>query len=160
MNHAHHSPELVELRPGVYAYLQRGSWGFSNAGLITDGDSSLLVDTLYDLRLTQRMLDAMRRATPAAARIDTLVNTHANGDHCWGNQLVAGADIISSRAAAAEMLEFSPRLMATLVGAARRVSALGPRSRNLVHLLGRLGISRAASLAQAAEFVVECFGAF
>src|SRR3954462_3741951 len=99
MNHAHHSPELVELRPGVYAYLQRGSWGFSNAGLITDGESSLLVDTLYDLRLTQRMLDAMRRATPAAARLDPLVNTHANGDHCWGNQLVAGADIISSRAA-------------------------------------------------------------
>ena len=30
----------------------------------------------------------MRGAVPAAARIDTLVNTHANGDHCYGNQLV------------------------------------------------------------------------
>ena len=37
------------------------------------------------------MLTEMRAAVPAAASIDTLVNTHANGDHCYGNQLVGGA---------------------------------------------------------------------
>jgi len=27
----------------------------------------------------------MRRAVPASANIGALVNTHSNGDHCWGN---------------------------------------------------------------------------
>ena len=40
-------PELREVADGVYAYLQHGGWGYSNAGLITDSGASLLVDTLY-----------------------------------------------------------------------------------------------------------------
>ena len=40
-------PELREIGAGVFAYLQQGSWGYSNAGLIRGHDSSLLVDTLY-----------------------------------------------------------------------------------------------------------------
>ena len=77
---------LHDLGNGCFAWLQPdGGWGWSNAGLVCDGGESLLVDTLFDLRLTREMLDAMRRAAPAAARIGTLVNTHANGDHCYGN---------------------------------------------------------------------------
>lgn len=65
---------LQEIGNGLYAYLQPdGSWGWSNAGLVIDGDSTLLVDTLFDARLTAQMLLEMRRAVPAAARIDTLV---------------------------------------------------------------------------------------
>ncbi len=38
---------LHEVADGVSAYLQPdGSWGLSNAGLVVDGDASLLVDTL------------------------------------------------------------------------------------------------------------------
>src|SRR5690606_42124436 len=71
---------LHEVGDGVFAWLQPdGSWGWSNAGLVVDGEASLLVDTLYDLRTTGEMLDAMRRATPAAATIDTLVNR--SGEH-------------------------------------------------------------------------------
>ena len=82
---------LHEVADGVWAYLQPdGGWGWSNAGLVTGDDESLLVDTLFDLRLTAEMLEAMRRTTPAAERIATVVNTHANGDHCYGNALVAG----------------------------------------------------------------------
>ena len=52
---------LTDLGNGTFAYLQPdGSWGWSNAGLITDGDQSLLVDTLFDLKLTGEMLSAMR----------------------------------------------------------------------------------------------------
>src|SRR5215472_4879768 len=96
---------LHDLGDGCYAWLQPdGSWGWSNAGLIVDSGESLLVDTLFDLKLTGEMLGAMRRAEPkAAARIGTLVNTHSNGDHTFGNQLVQGAEIISSRACAEEM---------------------------------------------------------
>src|SRR6266700_3313456 len=97
---------LHDLGNSVYAYLQPdGSWGWSNAGIIVDDGLSLLIDTLYDLKLTQEMLTTMRRSLPAAEQIDMLVNTHANGDHCYGNQLVGGARIIASVQTATEMLE-------------------------------------------------------
>ncbi|MGH9134949.1 MAG: MBL fold metallo-hydrolase, partial [Ilumatobacteraceae bacterium] len=107
------------------AYLQPdGGWGWSNAGLVVDGDSSLLVDTLFDLRLTAEMLDAMRGATSAAADIDVCVNTHANGDHCYGNQLVGDAEIIASSATAGEMNEVPPSTLAALNAAQGEVGDL------------------------------------
>ncbi len=108
---------LHALGNGAYAWLQPdGGWGWSNAGLVVDGDQSLLVDTLFDVPLTQDMLDAMRAAEPkAAASIDTLVNTHANGDHCHGNELVEGAEIIASAAALQEMEELPPDRLALLM---------------------------------------------
>lgn len=115
---------LHDLGGGSWAWLQPdGSWGFSNAGLVVDGERTLLVDTLFDLPLTRRMLDAMRDAVPAAARMDTLVNTHANGDHCFGNELVEGAVIVSSRACAEEMGEVPPDLLAEMV---RTGEGMGP----------------------------------
>ena len=111
---------LHEVGTNVWAYLQPdGSWGWSNAGLIVDGDRTLLVDTLFDLKLTAEMLDEMRRSVPAAAHINTLVNTHANGDHCYGNQLVAGAEIIGSEATAHELEEFPPSAFHNLMLTAR-----------------------------------------
>src|SRR3546814_2294882 len=90
----------------MWAYVQPGgSWGWSNAGLIVDGDQTLLVDTLFDLKLTGQMLTAMRDAVPAAARIGTLVNTHANGDHTFGNSLVEGARIITTDSVADHLEE-------------------------------------------------------
>ena len=89
------APELREIGAGLFAYVQHGGWGYSNAGLITSGGASLLVDTLYDLALTRSMLDEMRRATPLSSTPNIVVNTHADGDHCWGNQLVRSARIIS-----------------------------------------------------------------
>ncbi len=114
-------PEGPSYRSGMhrlgdetYAWLQSdGSWGWSNAGLITSGEVSLLVDTLYDLHLTQAMLDGFSQVTQRAP-ISTLVNTHANGDHCYGNELVVGAQIISSTATAHEMADVPPSMMAAL----------------------------------------------
>ena len=89
---------LHELGNGCWAYLlPDGGWGWSNAGLVTDGGESLLVDTLFDLKLTREMLDAMRDASPAAREIETVVNTHANGDHTFGNQLVKGSRIVTTK---------------------------------------------------------------
>lgn len=117
---------LHDLGNSVYAYLQPGgSWGWSNAGIVTDGDMSLLIDTLYDLRLTQEMLDTMRKSIPAAASIDMVANTHANGDHCYGNQLVAGAQIIASARTAEEMLELPPQHLAVLIKQAPALGQIG-----------------------------------
>ncbi|MEO8972590.1 MAG: MBL fold metallo-hydrolase [Ktedonobacteraceae bacterium] len=127
---------LHDLGNAVYAYLQPdGSWGWSNAGIITDGDASLLVDTLFDLKLTQEMLDTMRKSIPAAAKIDTVVNTHANGDHCYGNQLVADANIIASLRTAEEMNDLTPQQFAALM-------------------------QHAPEMGQAGEFAIHAFGPF
>lgn len=119
-------PGLHPLARGTYAWLApHGTWGWSNAGLVTDGDESLLIDTLYDLDLTAEMLRKMRRAEPAANAIGTLVNTHANGDHCHGNELVAGADIIASAASALEMSELTPEMMAAIMASTADLGPLG-----------------------------------
>jgi cyclase len=95
---------MKDIGNGVWAYLQPdGSWGWSNAGLIVDGDQTLLVDTLFDLKLTAEMLADMRRAVPASEHINTLFNTHHNGDHTFGNQLVQGAEIIATEITAEDM---------------------------------------------------------
>lgn len=117
---------LQPLANGAYAWLAPvGSWGWSNAGLIIDGDQSLLVDTLFDLKLTDRMLRAMRDAEPAANKINTLVNTHANGDHTHGNELVSEARIIASTASALEMTELPPEALAEIMKAARDMGPVG-----------------------------------
>lgn len=152
---------LEEVGDGLWAWLQPdGSWGYSNAGLITDGDESLLVDTLFDLRLTREMLDAMKDASGAAANIDVVVNTHANGDHCWGNQLVRDAEIISSKASADEMGELAPSLVAKLVKAAKVANKLGPIGRGALRLGGALGAKQLGAVGRGAPFVEYAFGAF
>jgi cyclase len=152
---------LREIGDGCWAYMQpNGSWGWNNAGLICDGEASLLVDTLFDTRLTAQMLEAMRAAVPAAKTIGTVVNTHANGDHCWGNQLVRDAEIIASRRGAAEMSEIPPTLMAKLEKIARLSMRLGPVGRGIGWLADKLGVELLASVVEAAPFVLEIFGPF
>ncbi len=106
---------LIEVADGVFAYLQPdGGWGWSNAGLVAGDETSMLVDTLFDLKLTAEMLDSMSAIT-GPKPIHTLVNTHANGDHCFGNELVAGADVIASEASAREMEELPPAMLAAMM---------------------------------------------
>ena len=101
-----------------------GGWGWSNAGMVVDGDHALLVDTLFDLRLTAEMLGAMGAAVPGA-EIGTVVNTHANGDHCYGNQLLRDRRIVATRRAAEEMERVSPARLAGLVASAPTMGAVG-----------------------------------
>mgnify|MGYP001825004149 FL=1 len=132
-------PGLQALTDSAYAWLApNGSWGWSNAGLIVDQEESLLVDTLFDLALTDEMLRAMRSAEPRAGAIDTLVNTHANGDHCHGNELVTGARIIASSASAAEMNELPPESMAAIMEAA---AGMGPVGEYFLHCFGQFKFS-------------------
>lgn len=113
-----------ELGDGCLAYLQPdGGWGWSNAGLVVGDGASLLVDTLFDLRLTAEMLEAFERFS-LGSPIRSLVNTHANGDHCYGNQLVDGAEIIASTAAAEEMTEVPPAMLAALNAAPGEIGDL------------------------------------
>lgn len=119
---------LHELGDGCHAYLQPdGGWGWSNAGLIVGDGQSLLVDTLFDLDLTATMLDALAPLTRAAP-VDTAVNTHANGDHCYGNAELTrrrpDVDIVASTATANEMSEVPPAMLAALNHAPGEVGEL------------------------------------
>ncbi|WP_433413182.1 MBL fold metallo-hydrolase [Microtetraspora malaysiensis] len=108
---------LHDLGDGCHAWLlPDGSWGWSNSGLITGSGTSLMVDTLVDLALTREMLDGL---APVLAQypLGTLVNTHSDGDHVFGNELVAarGVEIVASAAAAALMTqEAVDQVVATL----------------------------------------------
>jgi cyclase len=104
---------LHDLGNGLYAWLlPDGSWGWSNAGLVEDSGETLLVDTLFDLRLTREMLHAMRDAVPAARDIGALVNTHGNGDHTFGNQLLEGKRIIAAKGCEIDMKHRPPEQLA------------------------------------------------
>ena len=118
---------LCDLGNNSYAYLQPdGGWGWSNAGLVCDGEESLIVDTLFDERLTQEMLTVMKKAEPIAfEKIVALVNSHSNGDHCNGNSCVNTDIIISSEASLEEMKHESPEMMANLILQAPSMGNLG-----------------------------------
>ncbi len=53
-----------------------------------------MVDTLWDVQYTRTMLDTMR-PFQAEAALTYMINTHADGDHFWDNQLVTQAEIIT-----------------------------------------------------------------
>jgi glyoxylase-like metal-dependent hydrolase (beta-lactamase superfamily II) len=106
---------IHDIGNGIYGYVQPdGTWGWSNAGLIASQGETLLVDTLMSVPLTREMLDRFKAKVPEAAKIDRLVNTHANPDHFFGNGLVADAEIIGTVEAKAEMAAFNPKNLAEL----------------------------------------------
>ncbi len=152
---------LHEVGAGVFAYTQLpGSWGWSNAGLVVDGDQSLLVDTLFDRRITREMLETMRRATPSAQRIGTVVNTHGNGDHCYGNSELPGAEIIGSLGCVEDLAAAPPNRNALLMHAARVIDALGGVGRVAGRVCGALGMKTVAWLVDAAPLALPLFDAF
>jgi cyclase len=102
---------VQEAGPGVFAWIQpNGDLGESNAGLLVGDGESALIDTLWDERLTRRMLDALAPARDGAP-ISVLINTHGDGDHWYGNGLLAGAEIIATAPAAAQMADEPPSML-------------------------------------------------
>jgi glyoxylase-like metal-dependent hydrolase (beta-lactamase superfamily II) len=112
---------LHDLGAGLFAYLQPdGGWGWSNAGLVTSDDASLVVDTLIDLPLTRAMLAAMARVTDGRP-ITAAVNTHGDPDHCFGNELLPeDIEIWSSRASRDALVEATPERVGGMFAARDR----------------------------------------
>ncbi len=107
--------ELRELAKDVYTCLQEDrGLGTSNSGLLNRG-GGVVVDTFWDLPHTRELIDQYARVWKGPAR--RVVNTHHNGDHCWGNQLFTGAEIIGHRLCAQAMLKEQPTLLQILRGA-------------------------------------------
>ncbi|MEU9800034.1 MBL fold metallo-hydrolase [Streptomyces sp. NPDC051000] len=86
-------PYLVQPAPGVHAYVQPdGGWCLNNAGFVSDGGRTLLVDTAA----TRRRALALREAVAATGSPlpRTVVNTHHHGDHTYGNGVFAPEALI------------------------------------------------------------------
>ncbi len=130
---ARYEAGVEDIGRGCFAYLQPdGGWGFSNAGLVTSDGEALLVDTLFDFPHTRAMLDGFKRVSDA--KIGTLVNTHHNGDHCYGNALVEGAEIVATARAAEAMGHETPQMLAGLMKAA---PGMGQTGEYFLHCFGR-----------------------
>jgi glyoxylase-like metal-dependent hydrolase (beta-lactamase superfamily II) len=119
------SQGVHDIGNGVYGYVQPdGTWGWSNAGLVTSEGETLLIDTLMSVPLTRQMLDAFAKV-PGGDRIGKLFNTHANPDHFFGNGLVEGAEIIATAKTRAEMDGFNPQALANLSANWRNMGEAG-----------------------------------
>ncbi len=105
--------ELVEVAPHVHACVTEGTrLGQSNSGFVDHG-GGLVVDTFWDLPHTRRLIAHYASVNPEPAR--RVLNTHHNGDHCWGNQLFLAAEIYGHRECAARFTtEASPELFVQL----------------------------------------------
>jgi cyclase len=85
--------EMKEVAPNVYAYIQaKGSWFWSNAGLIVGDEYAIVVDSLATVALTRNFINEIKRVTDKPVRF--LINTHHHGDHIWGNHLFRDATVI------------------------------------------------------------------
>ena len=122
--------KLERIGDGVYACLQddRGL-GYSNSGFVDRG-GGLVVDTFWDLPHTRELIAQYARVWREPAR--RVVNTHANGDHCWGNQLFPQAEIIAHRLCAEAFGKESPAMLQALL------HAVGGEDRALAWLGGKL----------------------
>jgi cyclase len=113
-------PELVEVAPGVFAYLQQdGGWMVNNTGVIVGDDGSyLLVDTTSTEARNRALLATVEKITAKDIEAEpprALVNTHHHGDHTFGNWLMpertpiighvtCREDLLASGLAAAQVL--------------------------------------------------------
>lgn len=105
---------LYRLSGKCYSWMvPNGSWGETNIGLIDCGGKSVLIDTCWDVKFTKEMLKgAADIVTPSP--IEYIVNTHADGDHCWGNELFKDKEIIASHACIHQMHHTTPSAMRSL----------------------------------------------
>ena len=125
---------VQEVGPGCWAWLREpGGWGQTNIGLVTGDGSGLLIDTPWDHRLCAAMLHAFAPALEDRP-VSLLVNTHADGDHWWGNAVVSGtAEVLASKTTAAAMRdEPGPGEMVAMRRLARTIGAVPGRA-------GRMG---------------------
>ncbi len=126
--------KLQQVSDNCFAVLNERNRMFdANSGLVNRG-GGVVVDTQPDLHHARRMIELFGRVWPGMPK--RVVNTHEDGDHVWGNQLFAGAEIIAHRSVPGgmrdaadprpfrELLRDADRLMPRLLLATRHPGAL------------------------------------
>ncbi len=103
--------ELRQLAPNVYAYVQGGgpgisNAGVSNAGMFADTDSLLAIDATQGPMPARAFIAASKKAT--GKDFGRLVNTHHHRDHVDGNQFFKNVEIVSHPYCRDECLKAAP----------------------------------------------------
>lgn len=89
-------PQVKEVGPGIYAYVQLdGSWGLNNPAFIVGAEAVTLIDSCFTEPRSRALRQAIAGITDRPVR--TLLNTHHHGDHTWGNFIFPEATIIGHR---------------------------------------------------------------
>jgi cyclase len=87
-------PRLEEIADGVHVFLQPdGGWCLNNAGLLAGDVGSVLVDTAATEARARHLRTLAVRTAGAPPR--TVVNTHAHGDHTFGNAVFPEALVLA-----------------------------------------------------------------
>lgn len=95
---------LDEVADGVYAFVQPdGGWCLNNAGVIVAADTTVLVDTAATESRARRLRELVGGVSPVAPRV--VVNTHAHGDHTFGNFVFPEAVVVGAERSRAEAVE-------------------------------------------------------
>ncbi|MFF5302500.1 MBL fold metallo-hydrolase [Streptomyces sp. NPDC013161] len=83
-----YEPRFEEVADGVHAFVQPdGGWCLSNAGVLRDSGTTVVVDTAATAARATRLRTETERLR-GGARL-AVVNTHQHGDHTFGNSLFA-----------------------------------------------------------------------
>ena len=83
-----------EVADGVWAFAQQdGSWWINTAGFVVGSDRVTSIDACATEARTRHLLNAISQVTDRPVR--ALVNTHAHGDHTYGNCLFTEATILA-----------------------------------------------------------------
>jgi glyoxylase-like metal-dependent hydrolase (beta-lactamase superfamily II) len=136
---------LRALTPNVHAWLPDGhaTWGMANCVVVTGrsagSGTALLVDTPYTAGMT-RHLQQLIDGLGDGPEVRTVVNTHGNGDHSYGNGLFPGAEIIATDANGEHLCaEPAPAELAGLIAGSDPDSALGAYMRRHFGRYGDFG---------------------
>ncbi|WUH92795.1 MBL fold metallo-hydrolase [Streptomyces sp. NBC_00433] len=140
---------LRALTPNVHAWLPDGhaTWGLANCVVVTGrkggSGAALLVDTPYTADMTRRLQEliaGLGAADGAGPDVRTVVNTHGNGDHSYGNGLFPDAEIVATDANGKHLCaEPAPAELAALIATSDPESALGAYMRRHFGRYGDFG---------------------
>ncbi|NUS13205.1 MAG: MBL fold metallo-hydrolase [Streptomyces sp.] len=142
---------LRALTPNVHAWLPDGhaTWGMANCVVVTGRGArprtALLVDTPYTAGMTRHLQQLIAglggpSGDGAGPEVRTVVNTHGNGDHSYGNGLFPGAEVIATEANGEHLCaEPEPAVLAGLVAAGDPGTALGAYMRQHFARYGDFG---------------------
>jgi len=101
---ARDTTELTKLADGVYArVVSADGEAVANVGVAILDQGVLVFDTHFTPEGGESLLSAIRAVTPKPVRY--VVNSHWHSDHTHGNQVFAGAQVISSSNARRDMLQ-------------------------------------------------------
>jgi len=91
----------VEVADGIVAFVQApGTLGLSNAVLVSEGGTALVVDAML---LPEMSREIVAGAAARGARVETVLHSHHHIDHCGGNSVFGAARLVAHPPTAADI---------------------------------------------------------